>query len=90
VVQKIDKDTKQLTRALSSGVPIIITTIQKFPFVARAIDTMGKQGETVELDTTGIHRSYLAGVAMPESDSDPDHPDSLFPGRTGCCSSPSR
>jgi type I restriction enzyme R subunit len=52
VVQKIDKDTRQLTRALSGGVPIIITTIQKFPFIARAIDTMAKQGETVELDTT--------------------------------------
>ena len=53
VVQKIDKDTKQLTRALSNGVPIIIATIQKFPFVIQAIDTMTKQGESVEIDTAG-------------------------------------
>lgn len=63
VVQKIDKDTKQLTRALSSGVPIIITTIQKFPFVARAIDTMGKLGETVELDTTGKRFAVIVDEA---------------------------
>lgn len=63
VVQKIDKDTKQLTRALSSGVPIIITTIQKFPFVARAIDTMGKHGETVELDTTGKRFAVIVDEA---------------------------
>lgn len=63
VVQKIDKDTKQLTRALSSGVPIIITTIQKFPFVARAIDTMGKQGETVELDTAGKRFAVIVDEA---------------------------
>ncbi|MDR6758768.1 type I restriction enzyme R subunit [Mycoplana sp. BE70] len=63
VVQKIDKDTKQLTRALSSGVPIIITTIQKFPFVARAIDSMGKQGETVELDTTGKRFAVIVDEA---------------------------
>jgi type I restriction enzyme R subunit len=35
VVQKIDDDSAQLAAALQSGVPIIITTIQKFPFVTR-------------------------------------------------------
>jgi type I restriction enzyme R subunit len=33
VVQKIDDDSKQLAIALESGVPIVITTVQKFPFV---------------------------------------------------------
>ena len=33
VVQKIDEDSRQLAEALESGVPIIITTLQKFPFV---------------------------------------------------------
>ncbi|HHK41893.1 MAG TPA: type I restriction endonuclease subunit R, partial [Planctomycetaceae bacterium] len=33
VVQKIDENTAQLARALRSGVPIIVTTLQKFPFV---------------------------------------------------------
>ncbi|MDT3737301.1 MAG: type I restriction endonuclease [Denitratisoma sp.] len=33
VVQKIDEDSRQLAEALETGVPIIITTLQKFPFV---------------------------------------------------------
>jgi len=39
VVQKIDKDSSQLASALDSCVHIIITTLQKFPFV------VGKVGE---------------------------------------------
>lgn len=35
VVERIDKDSRQLAEALESGVPIIITTQQKFPFVTR-------------------------------------------------------
>ena len=39
VVEKIDEDTQQLARALSQGTPIVITTIQKFPFIfAGALD----------------------------------------------------
>lgn len=34
VVLKIDEDSRQLAEALESGVPIIITTLQKFPFVS--------------------------------------------------------
>ena len=34
VVEKIYKDSAQLAKALASGTPIIITTLQKFPFVA--------------------------------------------------------
>ncbi len=37
VVQKIDEDSKQLTLALQGSVPIIITTLQKFPFVTGQI-----------------------------------------------------
>ncbi len=33
VVKKIDRDSKQLARALEKGTKIIITTLQKFPFV---------------------------------------------------------
>lgn len=34
VVQKIDENSTQLAEALNHAVPIIITTLQKFPFVA--------------------------------------------------------
>ena len=37
VVQKIDKDSRQLAQALESAVPIIITTLQKFPFVSHQV-----------------------------------------------------
>ncbi len=33
VVEKIDENTQQLASALSNGTPIIIITIQKFPFI---------------------------------------------------------
>ena len=33
VVQKIDKDSNQLAAALSYGSNVIITTLQKFPFI---------------------------------------------------------
>ncbi len=39
VVQKIDKNSKQLAEALTSGTNIIITTLQKFPFVIEHIAT---------------------------------------------------
>jgi type I restriction enzyme, R subunit len=37
VVQKIDSDSRQLAQALEGGVPIIITTLQKFPFVSQQL-----------------------------------------------------
>ena len=40
VVLKIDKDSQQLSDALTSGVKIIITTLQKFPFVIGKIEDL--------------------------------------------------
>lgn len=37
VVQKIDQDSRQLAEALETSVPVIITTLQKFPFVSRQL-----------------------------------------------------
>jgi type I restriction enzyme R subunit len=51
VVEKIDEDTQQLAKALAGGVPIVISTVQKFPFIAQAINTMAKKGDTVAIDT---------------------------------------
>ena len=42
VVQGIDEDTRQLVKALSAGTPIIITTLQKFPFVAETMDKLNR------------------------------------------------
>lgn len=48
VVQKIDERSRQLAEALENAVPIIITTMQKFPFVSRHLlklaEERGEQG----------------------------------------------
>ncbi len=51
VVQKIDENTQQLAKSLSDGVPIIISTIQKFPFITQAIQTLEKKGTSLSIDT---------------------------------------
>jgi type I restriction enzyme R subunit len=51
VVQKIDENTQQLATALSDGVPIIISTLQKFPFITQAIQTLEKKGKTLDITT---------------------------------------
>ena len=43
VVEKIDEDTRQLVLALAKGTPIVITTLQKFPFVADTLDKLRKE-----------------------------------------------
>jgi len=43
VVQKIDENSRQLAEALQTGVPIIITTLQKFPFVSRQLIKMAEE-----------------------------------------------
>ncbi len=63
VVQKIDEDTQQLAKALSDGVPIIISTIQKFPFIAQAIQTLEKYGQNVVIDTAGKRFAVIVDEA---------------------------
>ncbi|MGK7872310.1 MAG: type I restriction endonuclease subunit R [Xenococcaceae cyanobacterium] len=47
VVQKIEEDSRQLAEALENAVPIIITTLQKFPFVSQQLEKMAEErGET--------------------------------------------
>ncbi|WP_416190751.1 type I restriction endonuclease subunit R [Neisseria sp. CCUG12390] len=63
VVQKIDKDTHQLTAAIAANVPIIITTIQKFPYVMHSIQAKAKQGGQVVLDTGGKRFAVIVDEA---------------------------
>ena len=43
VVQKIDENSRQLAEALQDGVPVIITTLQKFPFVSKQLFKMAEE-----------------------------------------------
>ena len=63
VVEKIDKDTKQLTRAISKGAPIVISTIQKFPYVARSIRSIEEMGESISLQTAGKRYAVIVDEA---------------------------
>lgn len=46
VVQRIDESSRQLAEALENGVPVIITTLQKFPFVSRQLLRMDEERGT--------------------------------------------
>lgn len=50
VVQKIDKDSKQLASALGYGANIIITTLQKFPFVVDKVGELPDRKYAVIID----------------------------------------
>ena len=66
VVQKIDSDSKQLALALESGVPIIITTLQKFPFVTSHLQKLAEErGEA----GSGLLRSKQYAVLIDEAHS---------------------
>jgi len=43
VVQKIDESSRQLAEALENAVPVIVTTLQKFPFVSRHLLKMAEE-----------------------------------------------
>ncbi|MFJ5341569.1 type I restriction endonuclease subunit R [Pectobacterium sp. CHL-2024] len=63
VVQKIDENTQQLAKALADGIPIIISTIQKFPFITQAIRTMEANGKGVEISTAGKRFAVIVDEA---------------------------
>lgn len=50
VVQKIDKDSTQLASALDYGTNIIITTLQKFPFVVDKVGELPERKYAVIID----------------------------------------
>ena len=63
VVEKIDEDTQQLAQTLSQGTPIVITTIQKFPFISQALSTLEKKGSGVKIHTSGRRFAVIVDEA---------------------------
>jgi type I restriction enzyme R subunit len=66
VVQKIDENSRQLAEALESAVPIIITTLQKFPFVSRQLAKMAEERGEAE---GGMLKSRRCAVIIDEAHS---------------------
>ena len=56
VVQRIDESSRQLAEALENAVPVIITTLQKFPFVSRQLLKMAEERGTAGTGTIATRR----------------------------------
>jgi type I restriction enzyme R subunit len=56
VVLKIDERSRQLAEALENAVPIIITTLQKFPFVSRQLLKMAEERGEISTGTLPTRR----------------------------------
>lgn len=63
VVEKIDENTQQLAKALAGGTPIIISTLQRFPFIHQAIRALEKKGEGLVLSTSGKRFAVIVDEA---------------------------
>ncbi|GHA25528.1 type I restriction endonuclease subunit R [Salinimicrobium marinum] len=66
VVQKIDKDSQQLADALGAGSNIIITTLQKFPFVLDKIEELPSRNYAVIIDEAHSSQGGEATKKMKE------------------------
>ncbi len=82
VVQPIDKDSDQLAAAMTAGTKIIITTLQKFPFILKKIETLGAKRFAIVVDEA--HSSQTGEAArklkkllatVGESEQEEDAPD---------------
>jgi type I restriction enzyme R subunit len=66
VVQKIDKDSQQLANALTAGSNIIITTLQKFPFILDKIGEIPSRKYAVIIDEAHSSQGGEATKKMKE------------------------
>jgi type I restriction enzyme R subunit len=67
VVKKIDENSAQLAEALKDGTPIIITTLQKFPFVTEKVGELAARRYAVIVDEahssqSGEQAAELKGI----------------------------
>ena len=66
VVEKIDGSSRQLAEALENAVPIVITTLQKFPFVSRRLLKMAEERGT---EAAGVLPTRRCAVIVDEAHS---------------------
>ncbi|MEO7987523.1 MAG: type I restriction endonuclease, partial [Gemmatimonadales bacterium] len=64
VVVKIDEDSAQLAEALKAGVPIIVTTLQKFPFVTDKVGELPDRRYAVIIDEAHSSQSGEAAAEL--------------------------
>ena len=66
VVRKVDESSRQLAEALENAVPIIITTLQKFPFVSQQLLRMAEERGA---EATGMLPTRRCAVVIDEAHS---------------------
>ncbi len=64
VVQKIDEDSGQLAQSLKDAVPIIVTTLQKFPFVTDKVGDLPERKYAVIIDEAHSSQSGEAAAEL--------------------------
>jgi type I restriction enzyme R subunit len=64
VVARIDEHSDQLAEALNTGTPIIITTLQKFPYVAKKVGEFGDRAYAVIVDEAHSSQGGEAATKM--------------------------
>lgn len=69
MVEKIDKDSSQLANALSSGTKIIITTLQKFPFILEKVNDsdLGKKNYAIIIDEAHSSQTGKSAAAVKQA-----------------------
>jgi len=66
VVEKIDANSEQLANALKTAKPVIVTTLQKFPFVTEKIGELPKRKYAVLIDEAHSSQSGETAKEMRE------------------------
>jgi type I restriction enzyme, R subunit len=66
VVQKIDKDSSQLAKAIEDGTGIIITTLQKFPYIVNKISELPNRKYAIIVDEAHSSQGGEASRKMKE------------------------
>ena len=67
VVVKIDENSTQLAEALDGGAKIIVTTLQKFPFVLNKVGAMGERTFAVIIDEAHSSQSGKTAIKLREA-----------------------
>ena len=76
VVEKIDKDSRQLAEAIKSGTNIVVTTLHKFSYILDKIDDVEDRNYAIIVDEahssqTGSHARHLReGLTNAQADED--------------------
>ncbi|WP_088825558.1 type I restriction endonuclease subunit R [Listeria goaensis] len=63
-VERIDKDSNQLAKAIQSGTRIVITTLQKFPYVLDKIAKLNSKNYAVVIDEAHSSQGGKSAKAM--------------------------